>query len=132
MDETLVNLPDLRCELATMSMLSGIVENMVEFKGYFYLRQKSKGKITTVKNYHCIVMELMETNLEEIVHIKKEKLTGSYFFATKKKNKKKTKPKKSQKIDFRLLLAMIDCFLFPKNKKTNTIFPLYPHWLITV
>jgi hypothetical protein len=80
MDENLVNLPDLRCELATMSMLSGIVQNMVEFKGYFYLQQKSKGKIKTVKNYHCIVMELMETNLEDVVHIKKEKLTGPVYF----------------------------------------------------
>jgi serine/threonine protein kinase len=59
------------------SMLTGVVENIVDFKGYFYLQQKSKGKIKTVKNYHCIVMELMETNLEEIIHIKKEKLSDS-------------------------------------------------------
>lgn len=68
LDESLVDLPDLRCELATLSLLSGVVDNMVQFNGYFYLSQKNSGVMKQVKHYHCIVMELMETNLEEILH----------------------------------------------------------------
>src|SRR5690606_20067940 len=64
MDEDKMNLSDLRCELATLSILSGVVENMVELKGYFYLSQKSSGVIKVVRKYHCLVMELMDTNLE--------------------------------------------------------------------
>jgi hypothetical protein len=68
LDESLVDLPDLRCELATLSLLQGLVENMVQFNGYFYLQQKNSGVMKQTKKYHCIVMELMETNLEEILH----------------------------------------------------------------
>jgi hypothetical protein len=73
LDESLVDLPDLRCELATLSLLSGLVENMVLFNGYFYLQQKNSGVMKQVKKYHCIVMELMETNLEEVLHDIKKK-----------------------------------------------------------
>jgi len=48
---------------------------MVEFKGYFYLVQQSKGPIKTTKKYHCIVMELMQTSLEHIIHEDKKKLS---------------------------------------------------------
>lgn len=67
-DESLVDLSDFVCEVATMSLLSGVVENMVTFSGYFYLTQKNSGVMKQVKHYHCIVMELMETNLEDILH----------------------------------------------------------------
>lgn len=74
LDEALIDLPDFRCELATLSLLSGIVDNMVQFSGYFYLSQKNSGVMKQVKHYHCIVMELMETNLEEILHDPKKQL----------------------------------------------------------
>jgi hypothetical protein len=73
LDEALVDLPDLRCELATLSLLSGLVENMVLFNGYFYLQQKNSGVMKQTKKYHCIVMELMETNLEEVLHDAKKR-----------------------------------------------------------
>lgn len=67
-DEAAVDQADFVCEVATMSLLSGVVENMVSFSGYFYLSQKNSGVMKQVKHYHCIVMELMETNLEDILH----------------------------------------------------------------
>jgi len=73
LDESLVDLPDLRCEIATLSLLSGVVDNMIQFIGYFYLQQKMSGVVKQVKKYHCIVMELMETNLEEVLHDPKKK-----------------------------------------------------------
>ena len=73
LDESLVDLPDLRCEIATLSLLSGVIDNMIQFHGYFYLQQKTSGVVKQVKKYHCIVMELMETNLEEVLHDPKKK-----------------------------------------------------------
>lgn len=75
MDEEKVSLSDLRCEMATLSMLTGVVKNIVELRGYFYLSQKLSGAIKTVKKYHCLVLELMETSLEDIIHHEKKKVS---------------------------------------------------------
>ena len=68
LEESVIDLSDLKSELATMSLLSGVVEHMVHFMGYFYMQQKNSGVMKSVKKYHCLVMELMETNLEEILY----------------------------------------------------------------
>lgn len=77
LDETVVDLQDFRCEMATMSLLSGLVDNMVGFNGYFYLQQKVSGVMKQTKHYHCIVMELMETNLEDVLHNPKKQVALS-------------------------------------------------------
>lgn len=74
MDEEKVNLNDLRCELATLSMLTGVVDNMVDFKGYCYLTQKTSGVLKTVKKFHCLIMELMDYTLEDVLHHEKKKV----------------------------------------------------------
>jgi len=53
-------------------MLTGIVDNIVQFKGYCFIQQRSQGKLDQVKNFHCVVMELMETTLERVIFAKKK------------------------------------------------------------
>lgn len=73
MDESLVNLSDFKCELATLSLLNGIVENMIFFYGYLYLSQKSVGVMKLNKKYHCIVTEIMDFSLEQALYEPKAK-----------------------------------------------------------
>jgi len=53
----------------TLQLLSGVVENMVEFKGYSFLQKKEKrGESKLRKGYHCLILELMDCSLEEMIH----------------------------------------------------------------
>lgn len=77
-DEANVNLPDLWSEIATLSLLSGLVDNMVQYHAYYYASVTHK--INTIKkttNCHCIVMEYMDTNLETLLHVENAPLKVS-------------------------------------------------------
>jgi serine/threonine protein kinase len=78
LDEEQVQLEDFKSELVALSLLTGVVHNVVEFKGYCYFQQKISGKIDTTKSFHCLVMELMETSLEKIIFGKKRSKLSNF------------------------------------------------------
>lgn len=72
-EEEHLQLDDFKSELITLSLLTGVVKNVVEFKGYSFFQQTNTGKISTTKTYHCVIMELMETTLEKMIFNSKKK-----------------------------------------------------------
>jgi hypothetical protein len=73
-EEEQLQLDDFKSELITLSLLTGVVKNVVEFKGYSFFTQTQTGKISSTKTYHCVVMELMETTLDKVIFHSKKKL----------------------------------------------------------
>jgi len=72
-DETLINKNDLQNEILTLSLLSGLIDNMIGFEGVLTLNDKdnddrpyatdlAKGTI-----HHCLVMELMDMTLDDLI-----------------------------------------------------------------
>jgi len=71
LDEILVNINDLQNEIVTLSLLSDLIDNMIGFNGVLTLTDENERPDTmdlakgTI--HRCLIMELMEKTLEDLI-----------------------------------------------------------------